>query len=101
MTFTTKTLIAATAALMIAGGAGMAQAAQVTTAETDTTVYSAAGTNNEAIGALSDGDYVTVNSCFGNWCKVTFNGGVGYTYQSALDLEGYNASPATYEPSDS
>jgi len=90
-----KTLAIAAGALVLSGG--IAAAATVTN---DLNLRSGPGTGYRVIGTMPAGAYVDVIGCDGSWCRVNWQGSVGYA--SASYLGGgrgyYSAAPVYVAP---
>ncbi|MFA6264723.1 MAG: SH3 domain-containing protein [Pseudolabrys sp.] len=89
-----KTLAIAAGALLLS--AGVAAAA---TAETDLNMRSGPGTSYRVINTIPAGGDVDVLGCSGAWCRVNWQGSVGYASASYLGGGGgYTAAPVYVAP---
>jgi hypothetical protein len=89
-----RILALATGALMLSAGA--ASAATVTNT---VNLRAGPGTSYSVIDTLPAGADVDVLNCTGNWCRVSWDGAVGFASASYLDDAGtYEASPVYAQP---
>lgn len=90
-----KTLAVAAGALVLSSG--IAAAATVTN---DLNLRSGPGTGYRVIGTMPQGAYVDVIGCDGSWCRVNWQGAVGYASASYLAGGGgaYAAAPVYVAP---
>ncbi|WP_127143315.1 DUF1236 domain-containing protein [Pelagibacterium montanilacus] len=82
-----KTVLAATAGLLMTGTA-FAQTATAT-ATTELNIRSGPGPQYEAIGVIDGGAQASVAGCLeeGMWCQVDYNGTTGWAYSDYLIVE--------------
>lgn len=89
-----RTLTLAASALLLS--AGIASAATVTN---DLNLRSGPGTRYGVIDTMPAGAYVNVIGCGGSWCRVNFQGRVGYASANYLGGgESYAAAPVYVAP---
>src|SRR5688572_12718844 len=79
------TLLAAGSALILSAGAAAAAPA---VAESPVHLRAGPGTQHPVITTIPGGATVDVAGCTGSWCRVNFNGEVGYASRNYLQLAG-------------
>lgn len=82
-----KTVLAATAGLLMTGTA-LAQTATAT-ATTDLNIRSGPGPQFEVVGVIASGDDAMVRGCLdgSKWCEVDYSGTVGWAYSDYLTVD--------------
>ncbi|RDV05262.1 SH3 domain-containing protein [Undibacter mobilis] len=89
---TLKALAVAAGALVLSSGIAAAA-----TATNDLNLRSGPGTGYRVIGTMPAGAYVDVIGCGGSWCRVNWQGVVGYASASYLAGGGaYASAPRVY-----
>ncbi|MDO8874848.1 MAG: SH3 domain-containing protein [Pseudolabrys sp.] len=73
------------AAVLGCGSAAFAKPAYVTTT---VNLRAAPGTTSEIVGKIPGGSLVDASECSEGWCAVTWQGKVGFSIQTALDMSG-------------
>ncbi|TMI98651.1 MAG: hypothetical protein E6G97_24810 [Alphaproteobacteria bacterium] len=90
MSLKTILLSAASALILSAGAAAAAPAV----AENSVNLRAGPGTQYPVVDTIPAGAAVDVAGCAGSWCRVTFNGAVGYASRNFLQMAGAPAPGA-------